>query len=266
MVGGTEHVRVTDMNEHAKETQLQSYLDGELDPVHSLEIESHLKQCRACSQDYRNLQTLRSTIRSQLPYYSAPAGLRRRVEVMLQEAAKTERPRARLVTSRPWVGIGVGASVAFAIMMAWNLGTTLWRTPVDTVIAGETISGHVRSLMAKHLTDVVSSDLHTVKPWFNGKLDFSPTVKDFNSEGFPLVGGRLDYIDNRPVAALVFSRRQHLINLFTWPADRKEDEKVQRWSQQGYLVIHWTQSGMEYWAVSDMNEKELQEFVRLYRE
>jgi anti-sigma factor RsiW len=150
-------------------------------------------------------------------------------------------------------------------MVVWSLGTTLWRLPVEKVLVGEVLSSHVRSLMANHLTDVVSTDLHTVKPWFNGRLDFSPTVKDFEEEGFPLIGGRLDYIDKRPVAALVFRHRQHLINLFTWPTDRGKEEKVQRLSQQGYSVFHWTKAGMEYWVVSDLNTEELQELVRLYQ-
>ena len=163
------------------------------------------------------------------------------------------------------MGLGAGASLAFALVMFWVLGTNLVQTPAEKALAGEVLSSHVRSLMANHLTDVISSDSHTVNPWFNGLLDFSPTVKDLVAAGFPLVGGRLDYISNRPVAALVFSRRQHQINLFTWPANREKDQRVQNLSQQGYHVIHWTQAGMEYWAVSDLNEQELQEFVRLYQ-
>jgi len=254
------------MNDHVEQKRLHSYLDGELDLVRSLEIESHLQKCQDCSQEYRNLQALRSAIRSKLPYYSAPARLRERFDLMLEKAAKTEKPRARPVKSWPWLGVGVGASLAFALMIIWSLGTTLWRTPVENVLVGEVLSSHVRSLMANHLTDVVSSDLHTVKPWFNGRIDFSPTVKDLDTEGFPLVGGRLDYINNRPVAALVFRHRQHLINLFTWPTDRGKEEKVRRLSQEGYSVYHWTKAGMEYWVASDLNTEELQELVRLYRE
>ncbi len=255
-----------EMNDHVEHTLLHGYLDGELDLVRSLEIENHLKNCRDCSRDYQNLQALRSAIRSELPHYSAPAGLRKRFDVMLEKAAKSEQPRARPVRSWPWLGVGVGASLAFALMMVWSLGTTLWRTQAENGLVREVLSSHVRSLMANHLTDVVSSDLHTVKPWFDGRLDFSPTVKDLTAEGFPLIGGRLDYLEHRPVAALVFRRQQHLINLFTWPTNLVKDEGVQNLAQQGYHVIHWTQAGMEYVAVSDLNEQGLQEFVRLYRE
>ena len=254
-----------DTNDHIEKKLLPGYLDGELDLDRSLEIEGHLHKCQVCSRDYRNLQALRSAIRTKLPYYSAPPQLRRRLDSMLGQGARDDKSQVRPFKLWPWMGLGVGASFAFALMIVWILGINLWRTPVESVLVGEVLSSHVRSLMANHLTDVVSSNLHTVKPWFNGRLDFSPSVKDLAAADFPLVGGRLDYIDNRPVAALVFSRRQHLINLFTWPSNREKGQKVQTLGQQGYHVIHWTQAGMEYWAVSDLNEQELQEFVRLYQ-
>jgi anti-sigma factor RsiW len=260
-----EQARMTNMNDHTEQELLHGYLDGELDLDRSVDIEGHLRKCQDCSQEYRNLQALRSAIRSKLPYYPAPARLRERFDLMLEKAAKSEKPRARQVRSWPWLGVGVGASLAFALMIVWSLGTTLWRTPVENVLVGEVLSSHVRSLMANHLTDVVSSDLHTVKPWFKGRLEFSPAVKDLTAEGFPLVGGRLDYVDNRPVAALVFRRREHFINLFTWLSDHKRDERVQSLGKQGYHLFYWTQSGMTYWVVSDLDEKELQDFIRLYR-
>lgn len=253
------------MNDHVEQKRLHGYLDGELDLVRSLEIECHLQECQKCSREYRNLQALRSAIRTKLPYYRAPAGLRKRFDAMLEQTAGGEKLQTRPVRLWPWLGVGVGASLAFVLMIVWSLGTTLWRTPGEDALVRDLLSSHVRSLMVNHLTDVVSSDLHTVKPWFNGKLDFSPTVKDLTSAGFPLIGGRLDYIDNRPVAALVFRRQQHLINLFTWPTNHVKDEKTQSRAQQGYRVLHWTKAGMEYWIVSDLNTEDLQEFVRLYQ-
>ena len=160
-----------------------------------------------------------------------------------------------------WAWAGVAAALAMAALVVWRLDPGVSRRSQNELLAQEVLSSHVRSLMANHLTDVPSSDQHTVKPWFNGKLDFSPPVKDLGAEGFPLVGGRLDYLDDRPVAALVYQRRKHFINLFIWPSDSGSGQKTVM--RQGYNLFQWTQSGMSYWAVSDLNSTELQDFVHL---
>jgi anti-sigma factor RsiW len=243
------------------ETQdlIHAYVDGELDLVRSLEVEKHIQNCQVCSRDYKNFQTLRSVVGTGSLYFKSPANLQRRIQSAVRKETRVE--------TRPpvlsWRWLSVGASLAFAAIIILTFVPALTRHPADDLLAQEIISGHVRSLMADHLTDVSSSDQHTVKPWFNGKVDFSPPVKDLADSGFPLVGGRLDYVENRPVAALVYKRRQHFINLFIWPSTHDSVAGKKTVMRQGYNLIHWTKSGMTYWAVSDLNSSELQEFVRL---
>ena len=161
--------------------------------------------------------------------------------------------------SRHWLWWPRLATVAAGVAV---LAVILWR-PSASGVSQELLADHIRSLMANHLTDVPSTDQHTVKPWFNGKLDFSPVVKDLAAQGFPLAGGRLDYLAGRPVAALVYKRRQHVINLFTWPAPGLPDRAEETTSRQGYNTVSWTRAGMSYAAVSDLNMKELREFAAL---
>lgn len=237
---------------------IDGYVDGELDLIRNVEIEQHIQECALCSQDYKYHQALRNGIKAGGLYFRAPQDLQRRVQLSLRKAAKAEaRPR---VPRWQWFSMAVPLAAAAIVVLAL---VPLLRGPsADDLVAREVLAGHVRSLMANHLSDVASSDQHTVKPWFNGKLDFSPPVEDLAQQGFPLVGGRLDYLNNRPAAALVYHRQKHFINLFIWPSAESSDSGIKRETRQGYHLFHWTRSGMTYWAVSDVEESQLQEFVR----
>jgi anti-sigma factor RsiW len=237
---------------------IHAYLDGELDLVRNLEIEQHLHGCNSCTQDYERLRALQGAIRNNTFRFEPPASLENRVRVAIRREAHTHaRP---LIWSWRWA-IAAVTLVVLAVLLL-NLVTLRKDQSADDLVSQEIVSSHVRSLMASHLTDVATSDQHTVKPWFDGKLDFSPPVRDLATQGFALVGGRLDYVGNRPVAALVYQRRQHLINLFVWPSAVNPSATERASVRQGYNLIHWTNAGMTFWAISDLNLAELQEFAR----
>ncbi len=238
---------------------LDGYLDGELDLVRNVEMEEHLRECPACGRAYEDRQALRAAVRTGATYFKTPAEFEKRIRSAVRKAAKAEpAPRAR-----SWGWLSVAAAAAVVLVLAWTLVPRLRGPSGEDLLAQEVVSSHVRSLMAAHLTDVASSDQHTVKPWFNGKLDFSPAVKDLAGEGSPLVGGRMDYIAGRSVAALVYQHRQHFINVFIWPATRGADVAEKTQARQGYNLLYWTRAGMAYWVVSDLNQSELREFAKL---
>jgi len=195
-------------------------------------------------------------------YFKPPTDLQRRIQLSLRKAAKAE--AAPRVMPKWWLSFA--APIAAAVIVVLSLVPLLTGPSADDLLAREVISSHVRSLMANHLADVPSSDQHTVKPWFNGKLDFSPPVEDLAEKGFRLAGGRLDYLENRSVAALVYQRQKHFINLFIWPSGSDSDVGTKAVSRQGYNLFYWTKSGMTYWAVSDLSKSELREFVQLVQD
>ena len=238
---------------------LNVYADDELDLVNHLEIERHLKDCPGCTTAYKNLMTLKTDITGDIFYYHAPPELKKRIQTSLREISPEQ-------TAPPfwqwrWMPAFV-TSLAVVALLIVGLFFLRTNTTSEDLIAQEIVSAHIRSMMANHLTDVPSTDQHTVKPWFEGKLDFSPPVVDLISKGFPLIGGRLDYAGSRPVAALVYQRRQHFINLFVFPSADNSDGGNKMSMRQGYNLIHWSRSGMTFWAVSDINLGELQEFAQ----
>jgi anti-sigma factor RsiW len=237
---------------------IHPYFDGELDLVKSLEIEAHLNDCQSCRQAFNELRSLHSALSDNALRFEPPAALRNRVRSAVRKESG-EIDRSWRLSYRWLLGAAACASLAIVILALFALLNRSSVAPIEQ----EIVSSHVRSLMEKHLTDVPSSDHHTVKPWFNGRLDFSPSVKDLTADGFALVGGRIDYIGNRPVAALVYQRRQHYINLFIWPATGSTAAGRRALVHQGYNLIYWTDSGMNYWAISDLNLAELQQFVEL---
>jgi anti-sigma factor RsiW len=230
------------------ERDLSAYLDRELDIDAATAIRSHLTDCGACRRLVAEREALGRLVRS-APYYAAPEWLRTRV------SART----SRSIFARRFVPLAAAAT----LLVAAGVGTTVMRLAPAANIAmvDQVVDGHVRSLMAEHLFDVESTDQHTVKPWFLGKLDFAPPVPDLSSIGFPLVGGRLDYLGGQPVAALVYQRQKHTINVFVSPSKSSDPADVER-SERGFHVHHWARDGMSFWAVSDLNEAELAQFVR----
>ena len=243
---------------------IHAYVDGELDLARSLEVEQHMEQCEVCAIAYRNQTALRSALKDSSLYHSAPARLEKRIRSSLRREAKSEAGRRWF----DWRWLPIGA-LAFLLLMAfvvWRAVPGL-RPSSDEILAQEMVSNHVRSLqLESHRADVISSDQHTVKPWLDGKLDFAPPVKDFSSQGFPLLGGRLEYLNNRAVAALIYQRQKHFINLYIWPAEPGNATGELATKRQGYNLLHWSNSGMNYWAVSDLNGVELHEFARLVQE
>ncbi len=241
---------------------IHGYLDSELDLAQSLEIEQHLGSCPACSLAYANNLSLRKAIARSSLCYEAPESLRKRVCSAVRQASRAEAGPRRLEWRWKLLWASLGA-VAAMLLLVFTYRTT--RPAAENLIVQETLSAHVRSLMPGHLVDVASSDQHTVKPWFNGRLDFSPPVRDLAADGFSLAGGRLDYIGNRAVAALVYQRHRHIISLFIWPSTHSTSAAEKLLLERGYNLIGWTQSDMTYWAVSDVNVSELRQFVNLVR-
>ena len=244
---------------------LHAYLDHELDPANTIALDAHVASCGSCKTALEQQSTLKSALRKHAAYHTAPAGLAQRIRKRLPESAPANARQTdwlRWLQPRSWFPLG--AAIAATAVVTWTAALQLNAPSRDELIAEQVIAGHARSVVTEHVTDVASSDQHTVKPWISARLDFSPPVAELASAGFPLVGGRLDYIDNRPVAALVYHRREHVIDLFVWPA-ASATAPVRAFARQGYHLLHWADGDMTYWAISDVNPADLKNFVDAYR-
>jgi anti-sigma factor RsiW len=247
------------MNCDDSEILLNALIDGELDAGHARDVEQHVAACSACAEKLTEFREIHDAISAAGLKMVAPAHLRSRIEKAL--------PSARIIALRKFFqpsrrtffgGFAVGTALSAAL--AASLVLTVVGTDQQQTIASEVVSAHIRSLQAGHLMDVETSDQHTVKPWFNGKLDVSPPVVDLTAQGFRLLGGRLDYIDGESVASVVYQRRKHIINLFVAQRLGASHATTGIESIQGYNVRHWSEAGLDFWAVSDIAPDELNEF------
>ncbi|MBR0992325.1 anti-sigma factor [Bradyrhizobium japonicum] len=232
---------------------LHALLDGELDAGHAREVEAHIAGCTACAAEFAAQREMQRVLADTNLRYTAPASLRERIEASL--------PEPRRQPSRRSVLRGFAMGSAVSALAATGIVAVVLRQDDQQRILSEVVSAHLRSLQAGHLIDVVSTDRHTVKPWFNGKLDVAPPVIDLTAQGFTLIGGRLDYIDARAIGAVVYKRRQHVINLFVSQTSSTEHRPPKTQTMQGFNCRRWGERGLNFWAVSDIGADELAEFV-----
>lgn len=238
--------------------RLDAYLDGELAERERALLRDHLAGCEDCGPEAAALERLRAGIRRSAPVYRAPAALRSQIRFALRRGATASAPALR---APGWLAYAASILLAVAVGSGGTL-LIVGERQQDT-IAAEVVDSHLRSLLGTHLTDVASSDQHTVKPWFAGRSDLSPPVVDLAAQGFPLAGGRLDLIAGKPVPALVYKRREHIINLFVLPATK--GDLGQALTRRGYTLRHWNEGDLGFWAVSDADPHELDAFERVFR-
>ncbi|MEO8716171.1 MAG: anti-sigma factor [Acetobacteraceae bacterium] len=240
--------------------RLAGFIDRELPSWSRFRLARHLKTCPACGEKMEELQVMRTALHN-LPYHRAPLGLAARIVASLPREAPVQ-------PSRPWFRVpafaltGTGMAGALAGVALMVLVSGVGRMPGESTTEA-VVDSHIASMMANHLTDVPTSDHHTVKPWLSARVDVSPPVRDLAAEGFTLIGGRLDYIDGHPAASVVYRRDKHVINLFAWASPGEPDKAFHTTSRQGYNVVTWRTGGVTFFAVSDVEADQLAAFARL---
>ena len=244
---------------------IDAYIDNELDIAAAILVKQHLRDCFRCQQLLEARKAVGALLDNPQVSFEAPDSLLGKIQSALPAARSDVKRRSGSRFVIPWFTVPLALAATIAVVLGLiflNQGGIFDRSRGNTV-AQDVISSHVRSLLATHLLDVPSTDQHTVKPWFNGKLKFSPPVYDFAERGFRLIGGRLDYFNGREVAALVYQRNKHFINLFIWPSESGSNTAAESFTKDGYNVSHWDRDGFEFWAVSDVNAEDLRAFTDL---
>lgn len=236
---------------------LTAHVDGELRGREALDVARHVEDCAGCAATAARLTAMRRAVGGDATRFRASSALVQRVQASLAPASSREMAPAVAF----WRRLAIAGAFATAIAAAWGVGLVLTRPSADDAVVDELVASHVRSLLSGRAVDVASSDRHTVKPWFAGKVDYSPPVTDLAADGFPLVGGRVDYVQGRTATALVYRRNQHVIDLYVLPeGEGAAGSGVTADSRQGFHVLHWARGGMSYWAVSDVEPAELARF------
>jgi anti-sigma factor RsiW len=244
---------------------IDAYIDNELDIASTIQVKQHLRDCLECQQLLESRKAVGALLDNPQVRFEVPDSLLGRIQSALPVSRSEVNQQSRNRFVIPWFSIPLALAATIAVMfgLAFLNQRGVFERSQGNALAQEAISSHVRSLLATHLFDVPSTDQHTVKPWFDGKLKFSPPVHDFAERGFRLTGGRLDYLNGREVAALVYQRRLHIINLFIWPSESGRNTAAERFTKDGYNVWHWDRDGFAFWAVSDVNSEDLRAFADL---
>jgi anti-sigma factor RsiW len=247
------------------DTILHGYFDNELDALGAAEFERHLKECSECTAGLDSLKLLHSSMNRAQLYERTPAALRRKVRADVRSADPISNASRSASARSSWSWLAVAAGLILCALAGWRLASIHQGANSEELLTAEIVDAHLRSLQPGHLADVISTDQHTVKPWFDGKLNFAPPVRDFAGQGFPLLGGRLDVVHGRTIAALVYGRRKHLISVFIWPTT-DQDTTPRAGSNQGYQWINWGKGGMEFYAVSDTASSDLEQLRLLFND